>query len=542
MHPLKISKIGLGLLFLALGIYSFFPGQSARADIAPPSEPPGSNISPGEGTQVQMLAETVQIDVQPVAYQSRPRLAAEFALANVKASFTMRNQGASDEQMQVRFPLMDPSGMGDGFGNYPEIQSIQVRVNEKPVSTSRVTTPTPNTWDQNAPPIAWATFSVDFPVGRKVSINVQYNLQPTGYFPVADFVYILETGAGWFGPIGSADLSLSLPYDVNSQNLLYGDYNTTPGGQADGQQVTWHYENLEPTQDDNLRVDIVAPKVWMDLVQARQAVQTNSGDANAWQTLAQAAATAALDESGKGWLRTDPGGQALALESKRAYEQVLTLRPKDPSLWAGYENLMVRILMQIDYPTLDKQPTASDPDLQKLVEAVNQVLALDPQNEEVKSDAQWVADTYKEVLQLNPDGSLSLVGQAQQATETPLPAASPLPSLTLPLTQAPTTAVTATPAALASPPAATPSAALGQLSTPSVAASSTPVITAPPPMGNVTPAPTLPSMFLAGAVLVGLCIIVLVALAGIGLAVWLIRRQRRSSQDAGRPPKDSGSQ
>jgi hypothetical protein len=278
------------------------------------------------------------------------------------------------------------------------------------------------------------------------------------------------------------------------------------------------------------------------LVQARQAVQTNSGDANAWQTLAQAAATAALDESGKGWLRTDPGGQALALESKRAYEQVLTLRPKDPSLWAGYENLMVRILMQIDYPTLDKQPTASDPDLQKLVEAVNQVLALDPQNEEVKSDAQWVADTYKEVLQLNPDGSLSLVGQAQQATETPLPAASPLPSLTLPLTQAPTTAVTATPAALASPPAATPSAALGQLSTPSVAASSTPVITAPPPMGNVTPAPTLPSMFLAGAVLVGLCIIVLVALAGIGLAVWLIRRQRRSSQDAGRPPKDSGSQ
>jgi hypothetical protein len=96
MHPLKISKIGLGLLFLALGIYSFFPGQSARADIAPPSEPPGSNISPGEGTQVQMLAETVQIDVQPVAYQSRPRLAAEFALANVKASFTMGPERAAD--------------------------------------------------------------------------------------------------------------------------------------------------------------------------------------------------------------------------------------------------------------------------------------------------------------------------------------------------------------------------------------------------------------------------------------------------------------
>jgi hypothetical protein len=532
MHPLKNSKIGLCLLFLALGML-FFPGQPARADIAPPSEPPGSNISPEDGTQVQMLAETVQIIVQPVAYQSRPRLAAEFAQANVKASFTMRNQGDSDEQMQVRFPLMDPSGTGDGFGNYPEIQSIQVRVNEKSVGTRRITTPTPNTWDQNAPPIAWAAFNVDFPVGKKVSINVQYNLQPTGYFPVADFVYVLETGAGWFGPIGSADLVLSLPYEVNSQNLVYGDYNTTPEGQVSGQQITWHYENLEPTREDNLRVDVVTPKVWMDVLQARQAVQTNSGDANAWRTLAQAAAFAALDESGKGWLRTDPGGQALALESQRAYEQVLALRPKDPNLWAGYENLMLRILMQIDYPTYDKQPTASDPDLQKLVKAINQVLVLDPKNEEVKSDAKWVADTYKDVLQVNPDGSLNLVGQGQQATETPVPVASPLPSLTLPPTQAPTLAVTATSAALVTPPTPIPSDAVGQLSTPLSSASSTATEMAPLPTAPPPSAFTFPRTFIAVALLAGLCIIFLVAVAGIGLSYWFTRRGKNDSQGAG---------
>jgi hypothetical protein len=539
MHRLRNSKIGLSLLILVLVILSFFSSQSARADIAPPAEPPGSNISPGEGTQVQMLAETVQIDVQPVAYQSRPHLAAEFALANVKASFTMRNQGESDEQMQVRFPLMDPSGTGDGFGNYPEIQGIQVRVNEKPVLASRVTTPTPNTWDKNAPPIAWAAFNVDFPAGRKVSINVQYNLQPTGYFPVAEFVYILETGAGWFGSIGSADLILSLPYEVNSQNLLYGDYNTKSGGQADGQQITWHYDNLEPTQDDNLRVDVVAPKVWMEVLQARQAVQNNSGDANAWGILAQAAMDAALDESGKGWLRTDPGGQTLALESQRAYEQVLALRPKDPSLWAGYENLMLRVLMQIDYPSVDKQPTAADPDLQKLVGAINQVLALDPQNEEVKSDAQWVADTYKEVLQLNPDGSLNLVGQGQLATETPMPAASPLPSQTLPPTQEPTMAVTATPA-LANMPAATPSAALGQLSTPSSANPSKPTEIAPAPIAPAPPAFAFPRVFTAVAILAGLCIIFLAAVAGIGLSYWYTHREKKTPSNAGGSSKDEG--
>ncbi len=104
MDWLRKSKIGWGLLILALATGLFFPSQPARADIAPPAEPPGSNISPGESTQVQMLAETVQIQVQPVGYQSRPRLAVEFALASVKASFVMRNQGQAAEQLQVRFP------------------------------------------------------------------------------------------------------------------------------------------------------------------------------------------------------------------------------------------------------------------------------------------------------------------------------------------------------------------------------------------------------------------------------------------------------
>ena len=40
----------------------------AKADIAPPAQPPGSNLQPGtESTQVQMAAETVLIDVQASA-------------------------------------------------------------------------------------------------------------------------------------------------------------------------------------------------------------------------------------------------------------------------------------------------------------------------------------------------------------------------------------------------------------------------------------------------------------------------------------------
>jgi hypothetical protein len=536
MYWLRRSKIGWGLLVLILAAGLFFPNQPALADIAPPAEPPGSNISPGESTQVQMLAETVQIDVQAVATQARPRLAADFALASVKASFVMRNQGETSEQLQVRFPLMDPSGMGDGFGHYPEIQGIQVRVNEKPVATSRVTSPSPNTWDKNAPPISWAAFDAAFSPGRKVNINVQYNLQPTGYFPVAEFVYILETGAGWYGPIGSADLTLTLPYEVNAQNLVYGEYNTTPGGQADGQQITWHYENLEPTRDDNLRLDVVAPGVWMSLLRARRAVQANSGDASAWQTLAQAAGDAALDASGKGWLRSDPGGQALALESMRAYEKVLALRPQDAGLWAGYENLMLRILMQIDYPTADVQPGAGDAHLQKLVEAVNRALALDPQNEAVQFDAQWAASTYPEVVMQNPDGSLSLIEAAPAATELPL-APSPLPTQTLRSAQGMAATITAAPQDLAETSTPTSSAALAQLTTPDLPTPSATPATEPQSAAPEAPASTFSRILVVGAFLAGLCIIVLVALAGIGLAVWFTRKEKKPQQEAGIPPK-----
>jgi hypothetical protein len=536
MYWLRRSKIGWGLLVLVLAAGLFFPNQPALADIAPPAEPPGSNISPGESTQVQMLAETVQIDVQAVATQARPRLAADFALASVKASFVMRNQGETSEQLQVRFPLMDPSGMGDGFGHYPEIQGIQVRVNEKPVATSRVTSPSPNTWDKNAPPISWVAFDAAFSPGRKVNINVQYNLQPTGYFPVAEFVYILETGAGWYGPIGSADLTLTLPYEVNAQNLVYGEYNTTPGGQADGQQITWHYENLEPTRDDNLRLDVVAPGVWMSLLRARRAVQANSGDASAWQTLAQAAGDAALDASGKGWLRSDPGGQALALESMRAYEKVLALRPQDAGLWAGYENLMLRILMQIDYPTADVQPGAGDAHLQKLVEAVNRALALDPQNEAVQFDAQWAASTYPEVVMQNPDGSLSLIEAAPAATELPL-APSPLPTQTLRSAQGMAATITAAPQDLAETSTPTSSAALAQLTTPDLPTPSATPATEPQSAAPEAPASTFSRILVVGAFLAGLCIIVLVALAGIGLAVWFTRKEKKPQQEAGIPPK-----
>src|SRR4051812_16947657 len=87
--------------FTILCIVAVALSTTAWADVAPPMQPPGSNISPGGATQVVMSAERVVIEVQP---------SGDTAKGRVTADFTMHNSGSADEQMQVRFPLGDPSG------------------------------------------------------------------------------------------------------------------------------------------------------------------------------------------------------------------------------------------------------------------------------------------------------------------------------------------------------------------------------------------------------------------------------------------------
>ena len=83
-------------------ILLIFP-SSASADIAPPAQPPGSNLQPGtESTQVQMQAETVLIDVQ--------------------AGAPSKSLGGTAQQHLValmRVHRVESSGRGQGGGEPP---------------------------------------------------------------------------------------------------------------------------------------------------------------------------------------------------------------------------------------------------------------------------------------------------------------------------------------------------------------------------------------------------------------------------------------
>ncbi len=318
----------IALVFVLLA----FP-SSVRADAAPPIEPPGSNLQPGEEiTQVRMAAETVVIEVQ------RDITPESLGRARITADFTMHNLGSADESMAVRFPISS----NDGRGKYPEISNLLIQVNGKQVQSRRAEYPDINPLYQESVP--WADFDVMFPAGQDVSIRVTYDLKGSGYYPFTAFYYILETGAGWKDTIGSADIILRLPYKAEPQNVVMGMTigwaETTPGGVFQGNEVRWHFENFEPGADQpvkNMEFGLVAPSAWQNVVAARETVAKHPNDGEAWGMLGKAYKEVFPLEGG---YRDDAAGLELFQWSVDAYEKCLALKPNDAQWHAGFAELL----------------------------------------------------------------------------------------------------------------------------------------------------------------------------------------------------------
>lgn len=311
-----VFAAGLALLLVAI---------PARADVAPPEQPPGANPGPdSETTQVRMVDEVVTIDV----------LAEEPARAHVTANFSMRNLGSQAESMDVRFPL----GAQDGFYNILEIQNFGVRVNDKPVAHRRVMQETV-VYGQ-ATQMPWAVFGVTFPPGENVLIKVSYDVTGTAweYENFVRFSYILETGAGWKDTIGSAAIVLRLPYEVNEQNVLDLRKNPALSG-VSGREAVWTFTNLEPTFEDNFEVYIVKPIVWKQIQTEKDNLARNPKDGEAWGRLGRAYKRSFTYP--KWFCREDGTSADLYAASKEAYQQAVALKPEDALWHAGFADLLV---------------------------------------------------------------------------------------------------------------------------------------------------------------------------------------------------------
>jgi len=371
------------LCFIVLLVVLLAFPLDVRADVAPPIFPPGSNPLPGtESTQVRMAAETVIIEVQK---DTTPQ---GLGRARVTADFTMHNLGAADESMAVRFPI---SG-NDGRGEYPEIGNLLITVDGKRVQYRRASYPGIQYRSEDVP---WAEFDVTFPAGQDVSIRVAYDLSGSGYHPYSAFYYILETGAGWKDTIGSADITLRLPYEASPQNVVLdlpiGWADTTPGGVFQGNEVRWHFEEFEPEQNQpvqNMEFALVAPSAWQTVLTARENVTKYPNDGEVWGMLAKAYKQ--VFQMSKGY-RDDAGGKELYQLSVEAYEKCLSLKPNDAQWHAGFADLLA------DRAFWDSWMSGTTPETFRALNEIHTALELAPNDPIVREIAQNI--TY-----MIPDG------------------------------------------------------------------------------------------------------------------------------------------
>jgi hypothetical protein len=113
-----------------------------------------------------------------------------------------------------------------------------------------------------------------FPPGE-TALRVTYDvIVRAGYYgPAAIVNYVLHTGAGWANTIGQADIIVRFPY--LAEPTFIDPQGTLANYQVDGFDVKWHFEDLEPTEANDIVLKVVPPDVWEGVGQARQALASN---------------------------------------------------------------------------------------------------------------------------------------------------------------------------------------------------------------------------------------------------------------------------
>lgn len=312
--------------------------QSAKADAAPGPDPTVSSVVPyhPQKTKVQMMSETVLIEV--LSNNSTDTAQEQ---TSVQASFTMQNQGKADETMQVVFPLTNLDG---SMYRYYDIipNTFVAKVNGQTVPITEIATPPDLTYtptkDTPFPSpysnVLWAAFDVTFPTHKIVTLEVEYKMR--GFTGIE---YILQTGAGWYGNILSADIILKFPYPATDEIIE----SANPGYVFSGNEMRWKMENFEPTWKDNLYIHTVQAFAWQHILDLRSKLEHNPDDAETWYELGNEYQNLAFRfiytscEDNSGYTIKS---QYFADLSVNAYEKAIAIRPN----WGDVHFQLARIL------------------------------------------------------------------------------------------------------------------------------------------------------------------------------------------------------
>lgn len=365
MITLRKRAIKVAWLLLVLTWVTFGTGavMTVRADVGVrPVLPGGSSIQPGEQTPIQMASELVTMTVRkasaadnssiklnPDAYGYETDPVWYEAVADVQADFTMHNMTEKDISLTAWFPLASALGNVDWNFNpneiVPRIANFRISSNGTPVEYQASELPNPGGVEK--PDLPWASFPLVFPSGKDTIIHVSYTvpLSPAAKGSEVALYYVFQTGSGWAGPIGQANLVVNLPYPATAEtiadnpkiSLPYGGIGQISTGLpkgvvVNGNQARWSWTNFEPAPEDDFAIWLLKPGAWEGLNAARDAVKSDPGSGKAWLNLATVYhSLSALPFSNAAQLFSP----IFLPQAVEAYQKVAALLPDHPAAHTG---------------------------------------------------------------------------------------------------------------------------------------------------------------------------------------------------------------
>jgi len=401
---MKRLLVAAWTILIVLGV-----ARSALADVAPPQPPPGSNLLGNPQTMVQMMREDVLMTLD------------DNTRAHVQATFEFVNQGTKSESMQVRFPagfdMIDYNNNGQAV--MVPIEDFGALVDGKDAAVTF--TVDGNVGNRQR----WANWPVTFPPSQTVKVAVSYDIQrgiACGEY--GEYDYTLATGSGWYGTIGKGTVTFRHPEGANEFTIAsaWPEDNT-----FSGTDVVWHFTDLEPDYENNIRVWAMVPGTWRAIQNARRAAAESPDDLNTVLYIART-----LKESQDIQAKGGPcPSKDLANEALTYYEKALELAPNSADIYADYADILLGFALWEFEPPYSYSA--------RFIAAMDRALELDPQNPkllDLKTDYDYLvvqATAYAPIAETPlppPTSQPTQAAEIEATTETPptQPAATSEPS------------------------------------------------------------------------------------------------------------------
>jgi hypothetical protein len=259
---MRKNRSVLLVLMVAVLLCAGLPA-AAMADSGPVYYSAGMLV-PTTSNDIRMTREVLAIDYTNQV-GDRP--------VNVHARFWFKNEGKAVTQ-QMGFPLGREALSGFGIWG----PQFKVTMDGTAVKTLNFDEKKNTAGNSELAYDQWNTFEIPFAAGQSRLIDVTYTILPRGGY----FLYVLQTGRLWKGPIGDLTIDVNFGRAAAFPDLL----SVQPAGyRLEGDHILWHFTNYEPEQD--IEIESMFPDFWETVRPLRDAAERPGTEAD-WYRYAMA--------------------------------------------------------------------------------------------------------------------------------------------------------------------------------------------------------------------------------------------------------------